>query len=94
MSRLLQLKEKWRCAIVAYNFAGAAELEGEDPDYYLNLPTSYKLDHQQIEKLVNIGPKLLRASPQYKCLLEVIEAEAEERPRPAECEVGARIADF
>ena len=80
--------------IIEINFAGAAELEGEDPDYYLNLPTSYKLDHQQIEKLVNIGPKLLRASPQYKCLLEVIEAEAEGRPRPADCEVGAGIAGF
>ena len=80
--------------IIEINFAGAAELEGEDPDYYLNLPTSYKLDHQQVERLVNIGPKLLRSSPQYKCLVNVIEAEAEGRPRPAECEIGAGIAGF
>jgi NTE family protein len=80
--------------IIEVNFAGATELEGEDPDYYLNLPTSFKLDHQQVERLVNIGPKLLRSSPQYKCLIKVIEAEAEGRPRPDECEVGAGIAGF
>ena len=80
--------------IIELNFAGAAELDGENPDYYLNLPTSFKLDQQQIERLVNIGPKLLRSSPQYRCLIEVIEAEAEGRPRPTECEVGAGIAGF
>jgi NTE family protein len=80
--------------IIEINFAGAAELEGEDPDYYLNLPTSYKLDQQQIERLVNIGPKLLRSSPQYQCLIEVIQAEAQGRPRPDECEIGAGIAGF
>ena len=80
--------------IIEINFAAAKDLEGEDPDYYLNLPTSFKLDRQQIERLVNIGPKLLKSSPQYNCLIKVIEAEAQGRPRPTECEIGAGIAGF
>jgi NTE family protein len=80
--------------LIEVNFAGAAEVEGEDPDYYLNLPTTFKLDHQQVERLVHIGPKLLNASPQYQCLKRVLEAEARGRPRPEECPVGAGISGF
>ena len=42
-------------------------------------------------KLVAIGPKLLRAAPQYQCLLKVLAAEAEGQPRPEACPVGAGI---
>jgi NTE family protein len=76
--------------VVEVNFK-AAEFIGENPRYYLDLPTTFCLSKEQIEKLVTIGPKLLNASPQYKCLLKVLQAEAEGRPRPKECPMGAGI---
>jgi len=76
--------------VVEVNFK-AAELVGEDPRYYLDLPTTFSLSKEQLEKLVTIGPKLLNASPQYKCLLKVLQAEAEGRPRPKDCPAGAGI---
>ncbi|NIR30435.1 MAG: patatin-like phospholipase family protein [Gammaproteobacteria bacterium] len=78
--------------VIEVNFAGAADIEGEDPDYYLNLPTSFRLDLQQVQRLIGIGPKLLRSAPQYRCLLRVLEAEAAGDPRPDQCPVGAGIA--
>ena len=77
--------------VVEVNFEAAAFIPGEDPRYYLDLPTTFNLDKEQINKLIAIGPKLLRASPQYQCLLKVLAAEAEGRPRPPECPVGAGI---
>jgi len=76
--------------VVEVNFK-AAEFIGEDPRYYLNLPTTFSLGKEQIEKLMAIGPKLLQASPQYQCLLKVLQAEAEGRPRPKDCPPGAGI---
>ncbi|MFI5330435.1 MAG: patatin-like phospholipase family protein [Desulfobaccales bacterium] len=76
--------------VVEINFK-AAEFIGENPRYYLDLPTTFSLDKEQISRLIAIGPKLLRASPQYQCLLKVLAAEAEGRPRPSECPVGAGI---
>ena len=76
--------------VVEVNFK-AAELVGEDPRYYLDLPTTFSLSKEQLEKLVAIGPKLLNASPQYKCLLKVLQAEAEGGPRPKDCPPGAGI---
>jgi NTE family protein len=67
--------------IMEINFDGAA-LVGEDPQYYLNLSTSFSLEPDQVKQLVQIGPKLLRASPQYRCLLAVLQAEASGKPRP------------
>ncbi|MEE8536616.1 MAG: patatin-like phospholipase family protein, partial [Acidobacteriota bacterium] len=78
--------------IIEVNFENASDIEGEDPDYYLSLPTSFRLDPEQVEKLVNIGPKLLRASPQYQCLVAVLDAEARGLPRPEQCPVGAGIS--
>ena len=46
---------------------------------------------KQVEKLIAIGPKLLRASPQFQCLIEVLKAAAEGLPRPNECPIGAGI---
>ena len=77
--------------IVEINFMAADQIPGEDSHYYLNLPTSFKLDKEQVDKLVTVGPKLLRTSPQYRCLLQVLAAEAEGRPRPAECPGGSGI---
>jgi len=77
--------------VVEINFEAVSQIPGEDPQYYLDLPTSFKLSKQQVEKLVAIGPKLLKASPQFKCLLKVLAAEAYGRPRPEECPVGAGI---
>ena len=77
--------------MIEINFELAGQIPGEDPRYYLDLPTSFKLSKEQVAKLIAIGPKLLKAAPQYQCLLEVLAAEAEERPRPEECPVGAGI---
>jgi len=76
--------------VIEINFDGAARI-GEDPQYYLNLPTSFSLKPDQVERLVQIGPKLLRASPQYRCLLAVLQAEANGQPRPDECPIGAGL---
>lgn len=77
--------------VIEINFEAAGQIPGEDPKYYLNLPTSFKLSKEQVAKLIAIGPKLLRRAPQYQCLLEVLAAEAESRSRPEECPVGAGI---
>ena len=77
--------------MIEINFEAARQLAGENPQYYLNLPTSFKLSKEQVAKLVGIGPRLLQAAPQYQCLLKVLAAEAEGRPRPAECPIGAGI---
>jgi NTE family protein len=80
--------------VIEINFAGAAGLEHEDPNYYLNLPTSFTLDRTQVDKLAAIGPKLLRASPQFRCLTQVLAAEAAGKPRPGECPIGAGISGY
>lgn len=77
--------------VIEINFEAAALLPGEDPRYYLDLPTSFALSAEQVEKLVNIGPRLLLASPQFQCLLKVLEAESRGLPRPGECPKGAGI---
>jgi NTE family protein len=77
--------------VIEINFEAASQLPGEDPRYYLDLPTSFALSQEQVAKLVSIGPKLLKAAPQYQCLLEVLAAEAQGRPRPEGCAAGAGI---
>ncbi|WP_035244399.1 patatin-like phospholipase family protein [Desulfonatronovibrio hydrogenovorans] len=77
--------------VIEINFEAADLLPDEDPRYYLDLPTSFKLSTQQVEKLVNIGPRLLQASPQFQCLLKVLEAESQGLDRPEECPMGAGI---
>jgi NTE family protein len=76
--------------VVEVNFKTAACI-GENPRDYLDLPTNFSLSKEQVEKLIAIGPKLLNASPQYRCLLKVLQAEAQGRPRPKECPMGAGI---
>jgi NTE family protein len=77
--------------VIEINFEAASQIPGEDPRYYLDLPTSFQLSTEQVAKLVAIGPKLLQAAPQYQCLLQVLAAEAAGQPRPAACPVGAGI---
>jgi NTE family protein len=77
--------------VIEINFEAVREFPGEDPHYYLDLPTSFKLSKKQVARLIAIGPRLLRAAPQYKCLLKVLAAEAQGRPRPEECPVGSGI---
>jgi NTE family protein len=77
--------------LIEINFEAAGQIPGEDPRYYLELPTSFKLSREQVSKLIAIGPKLLQAAPQYQCMLKVLAAEAEELPRPEACPVGAGI---
>jgi NTE family protein len=77
--------------VIEINLEATRQIPGEDPRYYLNLPTSFKLTKEQVAKLVAIGPKLLQAAPQYQCLLDALAAEAEGRPRSAACPVGAGI---
>ena len=77
--------------VIEINFEAAAQIPGEDPRYYLNLPTSFKLSKEQVAKLIAIGPKLLQAAPQYQCMLKVLAAEAEGQSRPEACPAGAGI---
>jgi len=77
--------------VIEINFEGVGQIPGEDPLYYLNLPTSFELSKEQVAKLISIGPKLLKSAPQFQCLLEVLAAEADRRPRPEKCPVGAGI---
>lgn len=77
--------------VIEINFEASSQIPGEDPRYYLDLPTSFKLSKEQVARLTAIGPKLLQAAPQYLCLLKVLAAEAEGRPRPEECPVGVGI---
>jgi NTE family protein len=77
--------------VIEINFEAAGQIPGENPRYYLDLPTSFKLSKEQVAKLVAIGPRLLQAAPQYQCLLNVLAAEAEGRPRPEACPAGAGI---
>ena len=77
--------------VIEINFEAASQIPGENPRYYLNLPTSFSLSEEQVAKLVAIGPKLLQAAPQYQCLLKVLDAEAEGRPRPESCPVGSGV---
>lgn len=78
--------------VVEINFEAAAQIPGEDPRYYLDLPTSFKLSEEQVNKLIAIGPKLLNASPQFQCLLKVLNAE--DGPRPKDCPVGSGINGY
>jgi NTE family protein len=77
--------------VIEINFEQASEIPGEKPRYYLDMPTSFTLSKEQVKKLVAIGPKLLKAAPQYQCMIKVLAAEAESKPRPEECPVGAGI---
>ncbi|MBS3779777.1 MAG: hypothetical protein KGY41_05245 [Desulfovermiculus sp.] len=77
--------------VIEINFEAAALLPDEDPRYYLNLPTSFKLDAEQVDKLISIGSKLLRASPQFQCLLKVLDAESRGLPRPDDYPIGSGI---
>jgi len=77
--------------VIEINFEAVSQIPGEDPRYYLDLPTSFSLSKEQVANLVAIGPKLLQAAPQYKCLLKVLAAETEGRIRPESCPVGAGI---
>lgn len=77
--------------VIEINFEALGSTSGEEAHYYLNLPTSFKLSEEQVAKLIAIGPELLRASPQYQCLLKVLDAEAAGKPRPADCPPGAGI---
>lgn len=77
--------------VIEINFEAVRQLLGEDAQYYLDLPTSFSLSQLQVDKLVAIGPKLLKASPQYKCLLKVLAAEAAGKPRPEDCPDWAGI---
>lgn len=77
--------------VIEINFEEVSQIPGEDQRYYLELPTSFKLSKDQVGKLIAIGPKLLQAAPQYQCLIKVLAAEAEGRPRPEKCPVGSGI---
>ena len=36
----------------------------------LNLPTSFKLSKEQVQKVIDAGGELLKADPEYKALLD------------------------
>ncbi len=68
--------------VIEVNFQDAAFLDDEDPEYYLNLPTSFRLEREQVDAIVAVGRKLLRAAPGFTCLQAVLDAEAAGEPRP------------
>ena len=48
-----------------------------DPErrkYFLTLPTSFTLSRDQVDALIQIGPELLRAEPQFKEFLRSLTA--------------------
>ena len=77
--------------VIEINFEAVNQIPGENQRYYLDMPTSFKLNEEQVGKLLNIGPKLMQATPQYECLIKVLDAEAAGLPRPEVCPQGAGI---
>jgi len=77
--------------IIELNFENIHGMADEDQQYYLELPTSFALKHNEVEKLINIGPKLMKKNEQYQCLLQVLAAQAAHQPRPSHCPQGAGI---
>jgi NTE family protein len=46
-----------------------------DPDerkYFLSLPTSFALDKDQVQALIDVGPRLLNESPDFQALIESV----------------------
>jgi hypothetical protein len=37
---------------------------------FLTMPTSFKLDKDQVQKIIDVGGELLEADPEYKALIE------------------------
>jgi NTE family protein len=58
-----------------------------DPDeqrYFMNLPTSFVLPPDAVDRLRVLGGRLLRESTSYQSLLRLIEASSAPRPRARE----------
>ena len=77
--------------VVEVNFEAAAFIPGEDPRYYLDLPTTFNLDQEQINKLIAIGPKLLPGLPAISVFDQGARSRSRGPARPPECPVGAGI---
>ena len=46
----------------------------EEREYFLNLPTSFVLEDEQVDRLREVGGRLLRHSPVYQEMLEELNA--------------------
>jgi len=79
-SKLLakQLLEKWaakfsRPGRPVETYLVSVDIQDiKDPatlDYVNNIPTSFKLDDEQVDKLIAVGRQLLRSDPEYQALL-------------------------
>jgi NTE family protein len=77
--------------VIEINFEAVNQINGENQRYYLDMPTSFKLNKEQVGKLLTIGPKLMQATPQYECLIKVLDAESAGLPRPEVCPQSAGI---
>ncbi len=55
--------------VVDINFESLAE-NPQRRDYFLSLPTSFKLERQQVDDLVSVGGELLEKSPEFKNFID------------------------
>jgi NTE family protein len=58
--------------VIEVNFEALPDPERRK--YFLTLPTSFTLSRDQVDALIQIGPELLRAEPQFKEFLRSLTA--------------------
>jgi NTE family protein len=58
--------------VIEVNFE--AVKDSERREYFLSLPTSFSLTKEQVQALIEVGPKLLRESPDYQEFLQSLTA--------------------
>lgn len=44
--------------------------DADERAYFETLPTSFKLDDEQVDRLIAVGRQLLRSAPEFQSLLE------------------------
>jgi len=71
----------FRCDRVSFD----AIADPKERAYFMNLPTSFKLPDEAVDRLRELGGRLLRESKPYRTLLRQVEASnlpAREAPKP------------
>jgi predicted acylesterase/phospholipase RssA len=58
--------------VIEVNFEAVKDPERRE--YFLSLPTSFSLTKEQVQALIEVGPKLLRESPDYQEFLQSLTA--------------------
>ena len=52
----------------------------EEREYFHDVPTSFGLDDETVDRLIEVGRRLLRESPEFQRLLAELETDAAENP--------------